>query len=82
VKKALKFIGWRKGEEETGPFYQDREIQRWQQQLSVLQNLEPKDREHLADTATILKTLHSIQRCLLLDALDLRMGSRRVYWLD
>jgi hypothetical protein len=76
----LKSIGWRKVEEETGPFYQDRETQRWQQQLSVLQNRERKDRERLADTATILKILRSIRQCLLLDALDLRMDSRRVYW--
>jgi hypothetical protein len=82
AKRALKSTGWRRGEEEIVLFYQDQEIQLWQQQLSARRNLDPRDQEHLGlveRKASILPVLRTIQHCLPLDVLGLHMDLKRVF---
>jgi hypothetical protein len=82
AKRVLKSTGWRRGGEEIVLFYQDQEIQLWQQQLSAPRNLDRRDQEHLdlvERKVSIPQIPRTIQQCLLLDVLGLHMDLKRVY---
>jgi hypothetical protein len=79
AKKVLKFTGWRK-EERIDQCYQDQATQSWQQRLSVLQSLDQQHLDHPVDNrVSIQVVIPTIQRCLLPDVLNRRMGFETAY---